>query len=552
MQLRFAKLLLLAALIGGAFPASAQVSDETMAALKRAQQQTEAMKAEMDAAPASRSGRAMEADWVYADEAPDGQIGEKPGPYLVSLWGNIVVRGRREGDRIISAYGRAQCGRDGDDATEVTFLGRAPAGLCANIKPVPQGKQMLVQGDGFILFGDPQGWAIVDFAQNISGHFVNGQPDAKGAVQDSFSLTSTGAFYKNENGRHVFYAPGETVAITGALSITVKPVMTLDEIDADLKRQALANADDDKIKDIIRNSQQQRDSAPKPRPNYFDLAVLLSVIAGAGYFILRWIRRRRSAGSPAAPTGFNPADIPVGKRQADVFPVTGTAASASPKPADGLLWWRAQPLAKRRAIIIATAAVLLFCVLFVVLRPAEADETALMRQAMAHRLTSEAQSAFDMDIGEEPLSGSSDGGGQATVVDGHQARFAVYRSANTKLVFDTFTTPTAADAVLVRIHGRGPEEALLLPPDGGAATPFAEALGVRGAFPIHFECRRAAGYLSCMTRPRRTAMLLTVRVPNDTEQTIVGVNDAKTLVATEASLAIKRLNAAGIGGLRAN
>ncbi|MEZ5502426.1 MAG: hypothetical protein R3E50_07100 [Halioglobus sp.] len=44
-------------------------------------------------------------------------------------------------------------------------------------------------------------------------------------------MTSLGAVFHNENGRHVFFAPGETVQLPGGHSFVVAPVMERQEVE---------------------------------------------------------------------------------------------------------------------------------------------------------------------------------------------------------------------------------------------------------------------------------------------------------------------------------
>lgn len=53
----------------------------------------------MKSAPRSPNGQPMEAVWERPPEAPDGEFSDAR-PYFVSLWGGIVIRGKRNGDRI--------------------------------------------------------------------------------------------------------------------------------------------------------------------------------------------------------------------------------------------------------------------------------------------------------------------------------------------------------------------------------------------------------------------------------------------------------------------
>jgi hypothetical protein len=549
------KAALAAWLIVGSLPAMAQEADDgpsvpdQVKALKAISEQVEAMKA----APVSPNGRPMEAVWDRAPEASDGEF-TGTGPYFVSRWGGIVIRGRRNGDLVDRALAAKHCGASNNPATDITFIGEAPPNICEGVTTVAPGETQLLSSPVTLKGRDTQyrklgtrnGWVVLEFLQNIDDIVRSGRAPATGEAASEWGISSLGAFYRNEDGKHVFYAPGETVKLVDDYSFTVEPVMDDEELQAKASAAIMNSmATDPAIAKIGR----QEAKTPWDWAFLLVFGVPLAAIGGVIYGIRRFFRRRHGM-APATPAvTIAPADIPVGKRVADVVKADGAAMAIPPKPSDGAAWWRAQPLAKRRTIIFGTTTVLVLVILFVTLRPAEPDETALLRKVVAGGNAASAPSALGMTPNEEPLPTADGAGANApSPADGHVGRFAVYRPANAKLLFDTFMTPAATDAALAAIHDHGPQEVMLLPAGSGAATSFAEPMGARGHLALNFECRRTAAYLYCMTRPRRTAMLLTVRVPNDTDQTVDGVNDAKTLVATEAQQAIDRLNAAGIGG----
>lgn len=424
---------------------------------------------------------------------------------------------------------------------QTSHIGEAPTNICEGVTAVAADETrsfyspMTIKGrkGEYEKFGTTEGWVVREFAQTLNNVTHSGQEPATGKAAAAWGISSLGAFYRNEGGKHVFYAPGETVKLSESYSFTVEPIMDGDELQANAMAATMRNMAANPAVAKVTTSTKQ-----KPVP-WAGLALILGIplllVGGLVYGIRRWVTHRRSLTPAPASAPFNPADIPVGARVADVVKADGTAMAVPPKPSDGAAWWRALPLSKRRAIIIVAASVLLLVTLFVTLRPAEPDETALLRKAVADAKTVTSPSALGMTPNEEPLpTVAQSGEGQPTPAEGHVGRFAVYRPANAKLLLDTFTTPAATDAALAAIHDHGPQEVLLLPTDSGAATSFAELIGARGRLALNFECRRTAAYLYCMTRPRRTAMLLTVRVPNDTDLTVDGVNDAKTVVAMEA------------------
>lgn len=251
-------------------PASAQFSDEEA---RRLAEQINRATAAAEKAPVSPNGRPMEALWSYAPEAPDGRVGETPGPYAVSHWGNIVVRARREGDRTISALNTVQCGRKGDPSTLITLLGTPPEGLCDSLKPVTPGRMLSFDVGEHRLFGATTGWTMIEFAQKLGDTTFSGFPAAVTSGPPQVGVTSTGAFFLDQGGVHVFYAPGETVEVLPGISIVVPVVTTFDEIEAELTAGGTSSG---------------------PRANAFDYAVLLVVLGGAGYGVRRWLRRRRA------------------------------------------------------------------------------------------------------------------------------------------------------------------------------------------------------------------------------------------------------------------
>lgn len=343
------RLALFAALIGGSCSAVGQSADEG----RRIAEKIKAMEEARKAAPVSPTGRPMEAEWAYAPEAPNGRLGDKAGPFLISRWGNIVIRGRREGDRIVSAFTTVQCGRDGNPATRVTLLGKAPDNLCKNVKATPPRRTKSFYDQGFRLFGAADGWTMMEFAQTVGDVFFSGWPPAGTSGPNQVGVTSNGAFFLDQGGKHVFYAPGESVEVIHGHSIVVKPVMDPDEIEAELVASAMRALNDPALAKIGRNEPaephvdngpgearssrqddgqpaRQDDSQPSRRVNFFDLAGLLAVIGGVSYGLWRWMKRRRGALPDPHPPAIVDAD-PVARIFADA---AQAGVDVTPVPTD--------------------------------------------------------------------------------------------------------------------------------------------------------------------------------------------------------------------------
>ncbi len=194
-----------------------------------------------DDLPRSTTGFPMEALWEYAPEAPGGRL-TKTGPYYVSRWGSIVVRGRPDGDRVVTALNIVQCGPGKNPATRVTMLGVPPKNLCDRIHAVKPGTSEGSNAIGLTLLGLSTGWTVIDFAQNVHNNaFVGGLPPVNSSEPASWGMTKLGAVFHDENGKRVFFAPGETVKASARVSFEVKPVMDEDELRAVVAAAALSN-----------------------------------------------------------------------------------------------------------------------------------------------------------------------------------------------------------------------------------------------------------------------------------------------------------------------
>ncbi len=263
------------------------------ATVKTVSDQMEAMKR----APVSPNGLPMEAEWERAPGAPDGEFTDAR-PYFVSRWGGIVIRGRRNGNLIDRALAARHCGASDNPATDIYFIGEAPANICDGVTVVPAGRvqsinaSITIKGvDGeYTKVGTPGGWAVLAFEQNIAGIVHSGEGPATGGDQQDWGVTSLGAFYRNESGQHVFYAPGETVQLTKHFSFVVEPVMDADEIAA----KATAAIMNEMGKDpAIADNMKPKAKTPWQWAFLLVIGVPLALIGGAVYGIWRFFMRRR-------------------------------------------------------------------------------------------------------------------------------------------------------------------------------------------------------------------------------------------------------------------
>ena len=240
--------------------------------------------------PESPNGHPMEAIWDAAQGTEGGEI-TQTGPYRVSRWGDIVIRGRPEGDRIVSALSLIQCGKTKNAATQVVLIGEAPDDLCDGVTALKPGSTNIVSGRNYSLYGQSTGWTLVTFVQKV-GLWVNGSgmPPVDKTRAGSWGVNQLGAVYHDENGKHVFYAPGETVDLGHGVTFVVKPVMEEDELNMFVVTAGMRS-----FSDLPKDFGRQKDKTEKP-PMWFIilfLAVPLLVIGGIGYGIFRYFRRRK-------------------------------------------------------------------------------------------------------------------------------------------------------------------------------------------------------------------------------------------------------------------
>lgn len=265
---------------------------------------------ELAAAPKSPNGLPMEAIFDFAPEAPGGKL-TATGPYLVSRWGGIVVRGRPEGDHVVSALSTVQCGSDQNPATQITVIGVPPDGLCADVSAVPAGESstfLLTEPEnlfGTWLFGTSSGWTGIEFSQTVDKDAAFGglKLPATGSEDGKWGLSRFGAVFRNENGLHVFYAPGETVTLPSGVTFVVKPAMKKDDLKqidesdfaANFEKMDAALAKLGEIK--IPEAPKIRTHGPAPLwAKILVVGFILALGGGAIYGIRRLIRRFRRPG----------------------------------------------------------------------------------------------------------------------------------------------------------------------------------------------------------------------------------------------------------------
>ncbi len=238
--------------------------------------------------PESPTGLPMESIWDESPEAADGKLLDA-GAYRVSRWGDIVIRGRpAEDGRIVSALWFIQCGGTENPATQVTLIGEPPDDLCDNVIALKPGLTRMVDGENHTLYGQSTGWTVVDFAQAVENtNFHSGWPPASDSNDKDWGVSSLGAVFRNQNGKRVFFAPGETVKLSEQVSFVVEPVMEEGELETILAAAVL---------DSWGAGSATEETAKITRPPGFYVvfvAIPLVLLGVFGYRILRSLRRRR-------------------------------------------------------------------------------------------------------------------------------------------------------------------------------------------------------------------------------------------------------------------
>lgn len=237
--------------------------------------------------PESPTGLPMEAIWDEAPEAAGGTLSDA-GPYRVSRWGDIVIRGRPEDGQIVSALWFIQCGGSENPATQVTMIGEPPDDICDKVIALEPGRSQIVQGENYTLYGHSTGWTVVDFAQALENtNFNYGWPPASHSIDKDWGVSSLGAVFRNQNGQHVFFAPGETIRLSEQVSFVVEPVMDEGELGT-----ILAAAVMDSWGEGSPTGETEKITRP---PGFYVVFVAIPLLLSGvfGYRILRSYRRRR-------------------------------------------------------------------------------------------------------------------------------------------------------------------------------------------------------------------------------------------------------------------
>ncbi|MBK6721002.1 MAG: hypothetical protein IPG62_14265 [Sphingomonadales bacterium] len=275
-----------------------QTAEERTAADKAAFEMLEAM----NSMPRSPNGLPMEASWERAPGAPDAEFTDAR-PYFVSRWGGIVIRGRRNGNQIDKALSARHCGASDNPATDIYFIGEAPANICEGVTEVPPNQVQSLKAPitikglagEYTKVGTSSGWAVLAFAQNIADVMHPGKPPATDENEMDWGVTSLGAFYRNEGGQHVFYAPGETVQLTKVYSFVVEPVMLEQALVA---QGALAEMNRIAADQAMTERGQAKAEPPSKSSALLDLGVPLVLLGGAIYCLAGFLRRRRQVRPP--------------------------------------------------------------------------------------------------------------------------------------------------------------------------------------------------------------------------------------------------------------
>ena len=181
-----------------------------------------------------------------------------------------------------------QCGRPNDPATQVTLLGQAPPNICNGVKPLPVGTTSSISGDAYDIYGNSDGWTVLEFAQIIGGlHRNTGIAPINDDTKSAWGTTSLGAVLHSENGKFVVYAPGEEVTLPHGTSFVVKPAMDEQELEAYVIGDGLRGFSG-------RNGSGNSEKEDKEPPLWFWLLVFSIPLAliGAGVLAIRTIRGR--------------------------------------------------------------------------------------------------------------------------------------------------------------------------------------------------------------------------------------------------------------------
>ncbi len=310
------------------FKGTGEQTAENKAAFDQMYAQMQAMKS----APRSPNGLPMEAVWERAPDAPDGEFTDAR-PYFVSRWGGIVIRGRRNGNLIDRALAARHCGASDNPATDIYFIGEAPPNICEGVTAVAENETQSIsspvtikgRNGQYVKMGTPNGWIVREFMQNINDVVSSGRAPATGESASDWGISSLGAFYRNEDGKHVFYAPGETVQLTKEFNFVVEPVMDEDELAAKASAAIMNSFGNDPA---IAKIGQPKAKTPWQWAFLLVFGVPLALVGGAIYGILHIIRLRRGSIPVIAGRPLDPAIIPVSMSHAEAADAVRVSAAA--------------------------------------------------------------------------------------------------------------------------------------------------------------------------------------------------------------------------------
>ena len=102
-------------------------------------------------------------------------------PVFKSHKGDIIIRGRKVGDHNMVNLSETECKQRLGKAIVVTAVGVMPDDICKFVHPLKVGHStisMPTSGKANYIWGDHQGWVVIEFQQEIDGNtFLSGIPE---------------------------------------------------------------------------------------------------------------------------------------------------------------------------------------------------------------------------------------------------------------------------------------------------------------------------------------------------------------------------------------